>query len=34
FEEMVAEMVAWDLKEASRDLLCRNEGFSVKNYFE
>jgi len=34
FEEMVAEMVAWDLKEASRDLLCKNEGFSVKNYFE
>ncbi|MCD6294735.1 MAG: GDP-mannose 4,6-dehydratase [Deltaproteobacteria bacterium] len=34
FKEMVAEMVAWDLKEASRDLLCRNEGFSVKNYFE
>ncbi len=34
FEEMVAEMVAWDLKEASRDLLCRKEGFSVKNYFE
>ena len=34
FEEMVAEMVAWDLKESSRDLLCRNEGFSVKNYYE
>ena len=34
FEEMVAEMVAWDLKEASRDLLCSKEGFSVKNYFE
>ncbi|MBT3257186.1 MAG: GDP-mannose 4,6-dehydratase [Deltaproteobacteria bacterium] len=34
FEEMVAEMVAWDLKEASRDLLCRNEGFSIKNYYE
>ncbi len=34
FEEMVAEMVAQDLKEASRDLLCSKEGFSVKNYFE
>ena len=34
FEEMVAEMVAQDLKETSRDLLCRKEGFSVKNYFE
>lgn len=34
FQEMVAEMVAQDLKEASRDLLCRNEGFSIKNYYE
>ncbi len=34
FEEMVTEMVAQDLKETSRDLLCSNEGFSVKNYFE
>jgi len=34
FEEMVAEMVAQDLKEASRDLLCSKEGFSVKNYYE
>jgi len=34
FDEMVAEMVAQDLKEASRDLLCRKEGFSIKNYFE
>ena len=34
FEEMVAEMVAWDLKEANRDLLCSNEGFSIKNYYE
>jgi GDPmannose 4,6-dehydratase len=34
FEEMVAEMVSHDLKEASRDLLCSKEGFSVKNYFE
>ena len=34
FEEMVAEMVAQDLKEASRDLLCSREGFSFKNYYE
>ncbi|EFK07352.1 GDP-mannose 4,6-dehydratase [delta proteobacterium NaphS2] len=34
FQEMVAEMVAQDLKEASRDLLCRKEGFSIKNYYE
>ncbi len=34
FEAMVAEMVAQDLKEASRDLLCRKEGFSIKNYYE
>ena len=34
FEEMVAEMVSHDLKEASRDLLCSKEGFSVKNYYE
>jgi len=34
FQQMVAEMVAQDLKEASRDLLCSKEGFSIKNYFE
>ena len=34
FEEMVAEMVSQDLKEASRDLLCSKEGFSIKNYYE
>ncbi|MCG6879051.1 MAG: GDP-mannose 4,6-dehydratase [Deltaproteobacteria bacterium] len=34
FQEMVAEMVAQDLKEASRDLICRKEGFSIKNYYE
>ena len=34
FQEMVSEMVAQDLKEASRDLLCRKEGFSIKNYYE
>ena len=34
FEQMVSEMVAQDLKDASRDLLCRKEGFQIKNYFE
>ncbi len=34
FEEMVAEMVANDLREAERDRLCRREGFEVRNYFE
>jgi hypothetical protein len=31
---MVTEMVAQDLREAERDVLCRREGFEVKNYFE
>ena len=34
FDEMVAEMVAQDLKETERDLLCRREGFTVRNFFE
>ena len=34
FDEMVAEMVAQDLKETERDLLCRREGFAVRNFFE
>ncbi len=34
FEEMVREMVAQELREAERDVLCRREGFEVKNYFE
>lgn len=34
FEEMVMEMVAQDLREAERDVLCSREGFEVKNYFE
>ncbi len=34
FDEMVAEMVAQDLREAERDLLCRREGFTVRNFFE
>jgi GDPmannose 4,6-dehydratase len=34
FEEMIAEMVAHDLREAERDLLCRREGFFVPNGIE
>jgi len=34
FEEMVAEMVTHDLREAERDLLCRREGFFVPNGIE
>lgn len=34
FEEMVAEMVAADLKEAEKDQLCRNSGFQTYNYYE
>ena len=34
FEQMVAEMVALDLREAERDTLCQREGFAVRNYFE
>jgi GDPmannose 4,6-dehydratase len=34
FKELVAEMVREDLKEAERDLLCRNEGFKTFSYHE
>ncbi|RPI74711.1 MAG: GDP-mannose 4,6-dehydratase [Desulfobacteraceae bacterium] len=34
FKEMVSEMVETDLKEASRDQLCREGGFTVHNYNE
>jgi len=34
FEELVAEMIQSDLKEAERDELCKQEGFRVHNYFE
>lgn len=34
FEELVAEMVQADLKEAERDELCKRQGFKVHNYFE
>ncbi len=34
FPELVAEMMRYDLEEARRDELCRNEGFSVLNHHE
>jgi GDPmannose 4,6-dehydratase len=34
FDQMVAEMVAQDLREAERDLLCSREGFTIRNFFE
>jgi GDPmannose 4,6-dehydratase len=34
FKELVAEMVSEDVKEAQRDLLCRNEGFKTFSYHE
>lgn len=34
FEELVSEMVAEDLKQAERDLLCKKNGFSYCEYLE
>jgi GDPmannose 4,6-dehydratase len=34
FRELVAEMIANDLKEAERDRLCRRQGFRIYNHFE
>jgi len=34
FHELVAEMVAADLKEAGRDQLCDNAGFQIYNLVE
>lgn len=34
FEDMVKEMVSYDMKEANRDALCKKEGFDVCNYDE
>ncbi|MCF8081998.1 MAG: GDP-mannose 4,6-dehydratase [Deltaproteobacteria bacterium] len=34
FDEMVSEMIVQDLRDAERDLLCRDQGFSVRNRFE
>jgi len=34
FRDLVSEMVVWDLREAEKDQLCRNEGFEVMNRHE
>jgi len=34
FEQMVSEMVLFDLEEAKRDALCKDEGFQTFNYHE
>ncbi|MCP3929795.1 MAG: GDP-mannose 4,6-dehydratase [Bacteroidetes bacterium] len=34
FDEMVKEMVAYDLEEAKRDKMCVQEGFRISSYFE
>lgn len=34
FQEMIAEMVSEDIREAEKDELCRNEGYSTYQYFE
>lgn len=34
FDDMVGEMIVQDLRDAERDLLCRDQGFSVRNRFE
>ncbi len=34
FEELVAEMVAYDMEEARRDAFCQDKGFRVNVYNE
>jgi len=34
FEEMVKEMVVYDLKQAEKDQFCQSKGFSTLNHFE
>ncbi len=34
FEQLVTEMVSFDLEEAKRDALCQDEGFHTFNYHE
>jgi GDPmannose 4,6-dehydratase len=34
FEELVREMVCYDMEEAKRDALCKQEGFKVCNFYE
>jgi GDPmannose 4,6-dehydratase len=34
FEELVAEMIHFDVEEARRDALCQSEGFRINSYYE
>jgi len=34
FEEMISEMVSFDLEEAKRDLMCKNSGYKVMDFKE
>jgi hypothetical protein len=34
FQDLVAEMVKSDLKEAKKDKLCVEKGFDIYNYYE
>jgi len=34
FKELVSEMIHYDMEEARRDELCRNEGFRINSYYE
>jgi GDPmannose 4,6-dehydratase len=34
FEELVAEMIHFDIEEARRDALCQSEGFRINAYYE
>lgn len=34
FEELVAEMIHYDIEEARRDALCQSEGFRINSYYE
>lgn len=34
FQDLVSEMVNWDFEEAKKDLLCKNNGFEIKERYE
>jgi GDPmannose 4,6-dehydratase len=34
FQQLVSEMVQFDLEDAKRDALCQDEGFQIYNYHE
>ena len=34
FEELVREMICFDMEEAKRDAFCEKEGFKVCNFYE